>query len=103
MSNVSSYMFVTYEQEIIKKINNKLSEILDIEITLEEAELHEGGNKYCQFGNIYSFAGNYFDDGEFQKWVFEQKFDRDVIQIFFNGEEDETMEELRDLNQRSKE
>lgn len=103
MSKVSSYMFVTYEQEIIKKIEKRLTEMSDFKIFLEEAELNEAGGKMCQFGDIYFFAGNYFNDEEFQNWIFEQKFDRDEIQIFFNWEHGETMEELREVNQRSKE
>jgi len=94
MSHVSSYMFVTYEKEIIDKIQNKLSELQEREIILQQSELNEVGTKNCQFGDIYFFAGNYFNDDEFQNWISNNNFEKEDIQIFFSGENDEYMYEL---------
>lgn len=94
MSHVSSYMFVTYDNRIIEKISKKLSEIEEREIVLKQTELNEVGGKSCQFGDFYFFAGNYFNDDDFQNWIHEQKFDKGDIQIFFSGEHDEYMREI---------
>lgn len=98
MSNVTSYMVVSDYGEECEKVINKLKEIFRVtnpeyKEDIQEPDLNEYGNKYCQFMNPLFFAFNYFNDDEFETWYIKQGFKS--VQVFRMKEHDEQISELQ--------